>query len=362
MAGDAALQAEDESDGKLVAEMTSILARIHHKQTLPPPPTQYIVTRWNSDEYARGSYSYVGAESSGKDYDILSQSVDRKVFFAGEATCRTHPATVHGAYLSGLRAASEVLETFIGKIDLPSGDVLIPKKNHPFRNPLVEESRITHVPKRTDPKSSRYKARNVRRDRFSKIAEECSDRILAQIGPKPIAPKKYLPNAFLLFQKDRWEEARKKANQAKSLAASETPDLESRDELRASMGRLWKNLPEEEKKRYNDAIEKEKTQYREEMSTFDARVEAWESGAEKIKEEMKAKLDEIELTEEEKSLVRAAEEEEKLEILAREERAKLRKFYEDVGIDDILPDEDDEVSEVRNYDKYGANPCSRICI
>jgi lysine-specific histone demethylase 1 len=150
----------------------------------------------------------------------------------------------------------------------------------------------------------------------------------------------------LLFQKDRWEEARKKANQAKSLAASETPDLASRDEIRASMGRMWKNLPEEAKKRYNDAIEKEKAQYREEMSTFDARVAAWESGAEKIKEEMKAKLEEIELTEEEKRLVRAAEEEEKLEILAREERAKLRKFYEDVGIDDILPDDEDEVSEV----------------
>jgi len=347
MAGDAAHQVEVETDGKLVEEMTSILARIHHKQTLPAP-TQYIVTRWNSDIYARGSYSYVGAESSGKDYDTLGQSVDGKIFFAGEATCRTHPATVHGAYMSGLRAASEVLESFIGKIDLPSDDVLIPKKHHPFRNPLVEESSISHVRKRTDPESDRYKARNIRQRRFSKIAEECSARILTQVGPKPTPPKKYLPNAFLLFQKDRWEEAREKANRAKSLAleSSETPDLASRDEIRASMGKMWKNLPEEEKKRYNDIIEKDKVQYREEMSTFDSRVEAWEKAAEKIKEELKATLDQIELTEEERHLVRAAEEEEQREILAREERDKLRKFYEDVGIDDLLPNEEDESSEV----------------
>lgn len=345
MAGEAAHQVEAENDGKLVAEMTSILARIHHKQTLPPP-TQYLVTRWNSDIYARGSYSYVGAESSGKDYDVLGQPVDHKIFFAGEATCRTHPATVHGAYMSGLRAAAEVLESFIGKIDLPSGDVLIPKKHHPFRNPLVEESSIPRVRKRTDPESNRHKARNVRRHRFSKIAEECSTRILAQVGPKPIPPKKYLPNAFLLFQKDKWEEAREKANRAKSLASPEAPDLASRDEIRASMGKMWKNLPDGEKKRYNDAIEKDKAQYREEMSTFDSRVEAWERAAEKIKDEMKAKLDEIELSEEEKILFRAAEEEERLETLAREEREKLRKFYEDAGIDDLLPDEDDENSEV----------------
>jgi len=30
-------------------------------------------------------------------------------FFAGEATHRQYPATVHGAYLSGVRAAQEVI-------------------------------------------------------------------------------------------------------------------------------------------------------------------------------------------------------------------------------------------------------------
>jgi len=36
--------------------------------------------------------------------------VDSRIFFAGEATQRDDFATVHGAYLSGLRAAGEINE------------------------------------------------------------------------------------------------------------------------------------------------------------------------------------------------------------------------------------------------------------
>ncbi|HFF3686226.1 TPA: FAD-dependent oxidoreductase, partial [Legionella pneumophila] len=32
-----------------------------------------------------------------------------RLYFAGEATSTTDPSTVHGAYLSGIRAAEEVL-------------------------------------------------------------------------------------------------------------------------------------------------------------------------------------------------------------------------------------------------------------
>ena len=40
----------------------------------------------------------------------LAQSVGEHLFFAGEATSRKFPGTVHGAYLSGIKAAEAVLK------------------------------------------------------------------------------------------------------------------------------------------------------------------------------------------------------------------------------------------------------------
>jgi len=68
--------------------------------------------------YARGSYSYVAVGSSGEDYDILSKPVNQRIFFAGEATIRQHPATAAGAYLSGLRVAGEVCRFLLGEISI----------------------------------------------------------------------------------------------------------------------------------------------------------------------------------------------------------------------------------------------------
>ena len=42
-----------------------------------------------------------------------NQSVAR-VFFAGEHTIRQYPATVHGAFLSGMREAGRIADQFLG--------------------------------------------------------------------------------------------------------------------------------------------------------------------------------------------------------------------------------------------------------
>ena len=65
-------------------------------------------TRWAHDPWALGSYSHALPGHAG-DRAVLAAPVDGRLFFAGEAT---HPhlySTVHGAWLSGVRAAEEAI-------------------------------------------------------------------------------------------------------------------------------------------------------------------------------------------------------------------------------------------------------------
>ena len=66
-------------------------------------PIAWHVTRWAADPLAGGSYSFLRVGALRDDYDRLAAPVAGKLFFAGEATERHHSATVHGAYLSGVR-------------------------------------------------------------------------------------------------------------------------------------------------------------------------------------------------------------------------------------------------------------------
>ncbi|MBI2379817.1 MAG: FAD-dependent oxidoreductase [Gammaproteobacteria bacterium] len=74
-----------------------------------PYPNDWVITRWDSDPYARGAYSCNVLGSTPDMRTDLARSVGGCLFFAGEATERLHFQTVHGAYESGLRAADEIL-------------------------------------------------------------------------------------------------------------------------------------------------------------------------------------------------------------------------------------------------------------
>ena len=61
-----------------------------------------------SDIHTLGSYSHVGVEATGNCYLDLAENIDGRLFFAGEATNMCNPASMQGAYSSGLRAAYEI--------------------------------------------------------------------------------------------------------------------------------------------------------------------------------------------------------------------------------------------------------------
>lgn len=76
-----------------------------------PYPEKKLVTRWVSDPYSRGSYSYPAVDSTPKDYENLAKPVpwySARLFFAGEATEPDNWGTVHGAYLSGIKASNDI--------------------------------------------------------------------------------------------------------------------------------------------------------------------------------------------------------------------------------------------------------------
>ncbi|MBX3055973.1 MAG: FAD-dependent oxidoreductase [Anaerolineae bacterium] len=94
-------------DEEIVAGMMGALRGMYGRAV--PNPDAWLITRWQSDPFAYGSYSFIPPGASGEDYLALARPVAGRLFFAGEATNRAHPATVHGAYLSGVRAAGEVM-------------------------------------------------------------------------------------------------------------------------------------------------------------------------------------------------------------------------------------------------------------
>ena len=105
-AGEYGRFSETLSDTQLVEAAMRVLQTIYGPDI--PQPTGHLATRWAADPYTYGSYSYLPIGATPDDRLALAQPVNQILFFAGEATSVNSPATVHGAYMSGERAAREI--------------------------------------------------------------------------------------------------------------------------------------------------------------------------------------------------------------------------------------------------------------
>jgi monoamine oxidase len=75
-----------------------------------PAPVGGQISRWRQDPFALGAYSFQAVGTSGKDRKALSGADwEGRLHFAGEATSRDHPSTVHGALMTGREAAQAIL-------------------------------------------------------------------------------------------------------------------------------------------------------------------------------------------------------------------------------------------------------------
>jgi monoamine oxidase len=105
----AKLDREADDDVIVDAALTS-LRRMFGRRI--PDITGYQLTRWLSDPWAGGSYSYAHVGSSSSDRTTYAEPLGGRVFFAGEGTAVADYGTVHAALLSGHRAAHRVHAQF----------------------------------------------------------------------------------------------------------------------------------------------------------------------------------------------------------------------------------------------------------
>lgn len=104
--GDYATTTESMSDTQIIDEIMDHL-KVIYGNTIPNP-TSMLRTKWGENINAFGAYSYATNGTTSDDFDTLAESVNDKLFFAGEHTNREYRGTVHGAYLSGIREADKI--------------------------------------------------------------------------------------------------------------------------------------------------------------------------------------------------------------------------------------------------------------
>ncbi|NEO49410.1 MAG: NAD(P)-binding protein [Moorea sp. SIO4A3] len=107
-AADYARQIESWSDREIVADAMRVLRTIYGNDI--PNPESWQLSRWRLDPFAFCSYSFNGIGASADTRNTLGKAVGNRLFFAGEATSEDYPGTVHGAYLSGVNAASTIMK------------------------------------------------------------------------------------------------------------------------------------------------------------------------------------------------------------------------------------------------------------
>lgn len=93
----------DWSDEAVLADVLDVLGAIHGAAV--PSPAASAVTRWSSDPYALGSYSFLPVGASLDDLALLAEPEGSHLRFAGEATDPDFYGNVHAAVRSGLREA-----------------------------------------------------------------------------------------------------------------------------------------------------------------------------------------------------------------------------------------------------------------
>ncbi|KAI1618012.1 lysine-specific histone demethylase 1 [Exophiala viscosa] len=289
LAGESAHEAEKVSDEVLVGQCVEQLQNVFGARNVPQP-LESIVTRWGSDRFARGTYSFVAAEARPGDYDLIAAPI-QNLFFAGEATIATHPATVHGAYLSGLRAANEVFESMVGSLPIPP--TLVPASTS--KKLSTASIDLTQMDTHMVVGGKRKGDELLPAGTFTRPIKEKDNtlqeawdaamwvRIYDDLGPPPTKPAKANVNSFLLYSGEHWEEVKTRLGDERKKTGKRSKQSE-RDQVRVELGKMWAALSDEERKPYTDRTNKNREENERLMKEWAVKAAEWDKRTWEVKD------------------------------------------------------------------------------
>jgi monoamine oxidase len=96
------------NQNEIVKEIRNTLQTMFPNITVPPPIESYM-THWNQDSFSFGSYSHFALNQKYEDSFYLSEPINNRLLFAGEATSIDTYGYTHGALLTARREVTRLL-------------------------------------------------------------------------------------------------------------------------------------------------------------------------------------------------------------------------------------------------------------
>jgi len=319
MAGRAAHDAEVTDTQTLLREVTQKLAKTFAPKTVPAP-VEVIVTRWKKDPFTRGTYSFVAPETQPGDYDVMAAPVGN-LHFAGEATCGTHPATVHGAYLSGLRAAAEVVEAMTEPMQVlqslvgprqakeETAETMLARREvmQRVKPPIKLRLNKAAIKPKPDPQTIKIKQENTddtivlpvspihvnpyrsvnssRATVNEDIEALVQSAIMTEVGLRPMKPARPGVNPFLVYTREHWNNCKDACSEQKRRQSGDADAKATRNEIRVALGKDWRNLSEEVKRPYLEQCEAAQQLANEARVQYERSVAQWDLEARRIRQD-----------------------------------------------------------------------------
>jgi monoamine oxidase len=106
--GDYALTADEMSDAEITEDALDVLRDVWEGEV--GKPIQMLRTRWRTDPFSLGAYSFSTPGVNPRQFDGLAKPIQQRLLLCGEHTNFSYLATTHGAYLSGIRAAEYIID------------------------------------------------------------------------------------------------------------------------------------------------------------------------------------------------------------------------------------------------------------